>query len=89
MSSLSEPDWRHIDLLSPGRYLVSIIIYQVNLTYVALHGIDRVGSAEGGELFPPNFLRPRPHLIVMFDVVWKGDSEHISQLNEVSGRAWT
>ena len=35
-----EPDWRHIDLLSPGRYLVSIIIYQVNLTYVALRGID-------------------------------------------------
>ena len=44
-----EPDWRHIDLLSPGRYLVSIIIYQVNLTYAALCGIDRVGSVEGGE----------------------------------------
>jgi hypothetical protein len=44
-----EPDRRHIDLLGPGRYLVSINIYQVNLTYAALRGIDRVGSAEGGE----------------------------------------
>jgi hypothetical protein len=44
-----EPDRRHIDLLSPGRYFVSINIYEVNLTYAALRGIDRVGSAEGGE----------------------------------------
>lgn len=44
-----EPDRRHIDLLSPRRYFVSIDIYQVNLTYAALRGIDRVGSAEGGE----------------------------------------
>jgi hypothetical protein len=44
-----EPDRRHIDLLGPGRYFVSISIYQINLTYAALRGIDRVGSAEGGE----------------------------------------
>ena len=44
-----ESDRRHIDLLSPGRYIVNINIYQVNLTYAALRGIDRVGSAEGGE----------------------------------------
>src|SRR6266849_8864377 len=44
-----EPDRRHIDLLGPGRYFVSINIHQVNLTYAALRGIDRVGSAEGGE----------------------------------------
>jgi hypothetical protein len=44
-----EPDRRHIDLLGPGRYFVSINIYQINLTYAALRGIDRVGSAEGGE----------------------------------------
>jgi len=44
-----EPDRRHIDLLGPGRYFVSINIYQVNLTHAALRGIDRVGSAEGGE----------------------------------------
>ena len=43
-----EPDRRHIDLLGPGRF-VSINIHQVNFTYAALRGIDRVGSAEGGE----------------------------------------
>jgi hypothetical protein len=44
-----EPDRRHIDLFGPVQYFVSINIYQVNLTYAALRGIDRVGSAEGGE----------------------------------------
>lgn len=83
-----EPDRRHIDLLGSGRYFVSINIYQSTLlTRPCVASTEWAMRRE--ENLPPKFLRPRPRLTVMFDVVWKGNDEHILQLSEVIGRTWT
>ncbi len=71
--------------------LVSINVSQRSQTLLTQLCVASIGwASRREENLPQKFLRPRPHLIVMFDVVWRGNHEYIPlHLNEINGRTWT